>query len=255
MEVLFYIVLFIFGTIMGSFYAVLGTRLPKNESIIKPGSHCEYCQHLLKWYELIPVFSYLIQKGKCRKCGHKLSLSYPMVEIFTGILFCISYLKFGLTPSFGISLILSSLVTIIFISDIKYMIILDSPLVISSILIFLLKWYFFDFKIAGFSLLEGLLTFITMYAIGKLGNFLFKKESLGGGDIKLAFLFGLTINYKMSVVALVLSSFLALPYAIASMFLNQEHEVPFGPFLISALWLVFLFYEKFEQILFFLLTI
>ena len=255
MNIIIIIFLFILGTILGSFYTVVGTRVPKNESIIKPGSHCEHCHHSLKWYELIPIFSFIIQKGKCRKCHHKLSLLYPLSELLTGILFAISYIMLGYSYSCLISLILSSLLVIIFVSDIKYMIILDSPLIISALLIFAIKCVELPLLTASQSLLSGLLSFLTMYAIGKFGDAIFKRESLGGGDIELSFIFGLTLGYKMAIVALVLSSFLALPYAIASMFLNKDHEVPFGPFLISALWLVFLYYDKFENILIFFLNL
>ena len=94
-----------------------------------------------------------------------------------------------------------------------------------------------------------------MLAIGRLGDVVFKRESLGGGDIKLSVLFGMVLGYKMSIVAIVLSTFLALPYAFACIFLNKSHEVPFGPFLVSALWIVFFFLEKFETIIPFLYQI
>lgn len=246
---------FLLGTVLGSFYGVVGTRLPKEESIVKPSSHCENCQKKLKWYELIPILSYLLQRGKCRNCQQKLSVFYPMIELGTGLLFAVSYYRFGFSYSLWISIILSSVLVIIFVSDIKYMIILDSPLIISVILIFLLKWIYFDSRTALISLGSGFFSFILMYIIGKLGDFLFKKESLGGGDIKLSFLFGMVLGAKMSLLALVLATFLALPYAVASLFLQKNHEVPFGPFLISSLWIIFFFYEKFENIFIFLTTI
>lgn len=237
--------LFLIGAVLGSFYGVVGSRLPKGESIIKPRSHCEKCNHELAWYELIPILSYFLQKGKCRECKEKLSIFYPIIELSTGILFLSAYLTFGFGYEFFISIILSSLLIIIFISDIKYMIILDSPLVISAILIFILKWVYFGIGPSLISLLEGLFSFLTMYGVGCLGNVLFKRESLGGGDIKLSFLFGQTLGYQMGIVAFVLSTFLALPYAFACLFMKNNHEVPFGPFLVSALWIVFHFYDKF----------
>lgn len=255
MNELMIIFIFLFGTILGSFYGVLGTRLPNNESIVLPASHCEFCHHELKWYELIPILSFLIQKGKCTHCQKKLPLSYLATELFTGLLFVISYIKFGINVQFFISIILSSLLIIIFVSDLKYMIILDSPLVISIILIFILKWFYFDIQNSLLALLNGFFTFLTIFAIGKLGDKLFQKESLGGGDIKLSFLFGMVLGYQMSLIAFVLSTFLALPYALGCLFLNKNHVVPFGPFLASSLWFVFFFYEKFETIIPFLLNI
>ena len=77
---------FVIGAVMGSFYNVVGYRIPNGLSIVKPGSFCTTCNHKLKWYELIPVLSYLIQGGKCRECNERISVIYPMVEINTGIL-------------------------------------------------------------------------------------------------------------------------------------------------------------------------
>ena len=78
------ILLFVLGLVMGSFFMVVGSRLPKGESIIKPRSHCDECGHILKWYELIPVFSFVFQLGRCSKCKTKLSIAYPFIEILNG---------------------------------------------------------------------------------------------------------------------------------------------------------------------------
>ena len=124
---------------MGSFYNVLATRLPIGKSIIKPGSHCDACNHKLKWYENIPLISYIIQKGKCKNCGKQIPFDVFLSELATGVLFLFSYLYFGISYNFFIMLILSSLCVIIFVSDFKYMIILDSPLIIAGILVIILK--------------------------------------------------------------------------------------------------------------------
>jgi prepilin signal peptidase PulO-like enzyme (type II secretory pathway) len=235
---------------MGSFYYVVGTRLPNNESILKPGSHCTFCGHPLKSYDLIPVISYLSLGGKCRYCHKKLSNEYLLYELFTGTLFLISYIKFGISYEFFISLIISSLVVLIFITDFKQMIILDSPLVISIILIFILKIGYYNIYEALFSILFGLLSFITMILIRFIGNFLFKKESLGGGDIKFSFITGMILGYKFALISLVLSTFLAFPYAIASVYLKKDNEVPFGPFLVCSLFIIFFFFEKFQYLIY-----
>ena len=245
-------ILFIFGAVFGSFYFVVGTRLPKNESILAPGSHCEYCDHKLKWYELIPVLSYIIQLGKCRECKKRLPVTYLIIEIVTGLLFAISYYLYGFSYEFFASLITFSLVIIIFVSDFKYMIILDSPLIISSILILGLKWYYFGFKTFILSLVSGLIVFFLMFAVLKIGNLVFKKESMGGGDVKLSFVIGVLLGFKLALAALILSSFLAFPYAFAVMYLENEKELPFGPFLASAMMIVYLFMDKFADLIFYL---
>jgi prepilin signal peptidase PulO-like enzyme (type II secretory pathway) len=245
-----YLLIFISGCVMGSFFYVVGTRLVKNESIIKPRSHCTYCGHPLSFFDLIPILSFLFLRGKCRYCHRKLSIDYLIYEIFTGILYLISYLKFGISYNFFISLIISSLIILIFITDFKEMIILDSPLVISIILIIVLKLIYYDGYEVLFSIASGLLSFLTMILIGHIGKVLFKKESLGGGDIKFSFIMGMILGYRFSLISLIFSTFLAFPYAIASLYFKKDNEVPFGPFLVCSLFIVFYFYEKFKYIIY-----
>ena len=244
------VLLFVFGCVMGSFFYVVGTRLPNNESLIKPGSHCTYCDSLLKWYELIPILSYIGLKGKCRNCHHKLSKEYLIYEILTGTLFLICYLKFGFSYEFFVSLILSSLLVLIFITDFKYMIILDSPLVVSAILLFGFRLYYFGITNALINIVHGFLSFLIMLFIGYIGKILFKREALGGGDIKFSFVLGMTLGFKYGLMALIFSTFLALPYAVGSMLLKKDNEVPFGPFLVSSAFIIYFFLEKFQFILY-----
>ena len=138
---------------------------------------------------------------------------------------------------------------LIFISDFSYYIILDSPLIIASILLFILKFIFLGYKDALISIVSGILLFLVMYLIKIIGDKLFKRESLGGGDIKLAFVIGYALGFRLSLIAIILSSFLALPYSVASLKLQKNNEVPFGPFLVSSLFIVFLFQDKFINIL------
>ena len=138
MEMYYRIVFFILGSIMGSFFHVVATRLSKDESIIKPSSHCHICNRKLKWYELIPILSYVIQGGKSRCCKQKLPISYLIIEVITGSLFSVTYHVFKLTPELLINLIFISGLIIVIISDIEYMIILDEVLSFSSFLIIIL---------------------------------------------------------------------------------------------------------------------
>ena len=249
MEVFISIIIFIFGIIMGSFYNVLATRLPQNKSIIKPGSHCDFCNKKLKWYENIPLLSYIIQKGKCRSCKKTLPFDLFTSELGCGVLFLFSYLYYGISYELFIMLILSSLAIIIFISDFKYMIILDSPLIILGILIFVLKIIYFDVNKALLSLVDGLIVFFVMLLVAFVGKKLYKREALGGGDIKLSFILGMVLGVQMSMVALIFSTFLALPYALSTIVLKKDNEVPFGPFIISSLFIVYLYYDKFYNII------
>lgn len=246
---------FILGTIMGSFYLVLATRLPKGEDIVKSRSKCDNCKYVLKWYNLVPILSFIFQRGKCTKCGKKISSEHFFVEIFTGLLFFLTSIYFPLGYNYFVGLIVVSLMIIIFISDFKYMIILDSPLIVSIILVLILKLIYFDFKTMLYSVISGLILFLVMLLIEKLGTLILKKDSLGGGDIKFAFLMGLILDLKLGIVALVLSTFLALPYALASVKVMKKHEFPYGPFLAGSLFIVFFHFDKFTNLINFLFTI
>ena len=240
-NVLFAIYIFIVGTVMGSFFNVVAHRLSNNESIIKPGSHCESCGHLLKWYELIPIVSFLIQGGKCRKCHTKLSWWYPIIEILTGSLYLISYLKLDLSLDFLIAIIIASVLVITCITDFNYLIILDEPLVIGSIFVLIITFFKSGFIDTLIALLSGLLLFFFMLFIKILGDKAFKRESLGGGDIKLSFFIGVSLGYKLAFVNLVLASLLTLPIAFYYLVKYKDREVPFGPFLIVSNFIIFLF--------------
>lgn len=234
MEIYIYVIIFIFGSIMGSFLNVLAVRLSNNESIIYPSSHCHNCQHKLKWYELIPILSYIIQKGKSNCCNTRIPISYLIVEIVTGALYCTAYHSFGFSYELVISLIfISSLITII-VSDIEYMIILDEVIAVACILIILSELVFFGLEFTVNKILSGILAFITMYGIKVIGDKMFKKESMGGGDIKLMFLFGIVIGFPLSICDIFLATFIAFPVAIYLLFSRKDSLIPFGPFLAMA---------------------
>jgi len=238
---LYGIYFFVVGTIMGSFLNVVATRIPQGKSIIKPRSHCEECNHLLRWYDLVPIISFIINRGRCHYCHKKIGISYLLVEVLTGILYLISYLYFGFTYNFIISLVISSVLITIVISDFKYLYILDEPLIIGSILVFITYLFLESVSLAIEQLLSGVLLFLFMYGIKILGDIIFKRESLGGGDIKLSFFIGLVLGYKVSFVCLVVGSLLALPMAFYSVLKKRNREIPFGPFLIMATFICFLF--------------
>lgn len=250
------VVFFVVGLFLGSFYLVIGTRLPLKDNVITGRSRCDNCKHILKWYELIPIFSYIFQKGKCNYCHKKISIDHLIIELITGIIFAVSYLYYGNTLELYTFLIIVSVTLIIFVSDFKYMIILDSPLIIGSISILIIRYFEKGLSASFYALITGLFMFITMYLIKLLGNKLFKKESLGDGDIKLLFLIGITLGYpqigfRLSLIAMFFSAFLALPYAYASLHLTKKNELPYGPFLSASMLIVYLFIDKFSRLLIF----
>ena len=231
MEKLYLIIFFILGSIMGSFYHVLATRLSKGLSIITPASHCEKCNHQLKWYELIPLVSYIIQGGKCRNCKTKLPMSYFLMEVCSGLLFAVCYHVFGLKLELLTALIFVSSLIIVIISDIEYMIILDEVLIFSILAIIVVDLIDVGLYETSIKIIAGTGSFLTMYLIKKLGDIMFKQESLGGGDIKLMFLVGLVIGYPMSVCNIFFATFIAFPIALFLLVTKKDNIIPFGPFL------------------------
>ena len=240
---------------MGSFYLVLATRSCKNESIIKPASHCDNCNKKLSWYELIPVISYIVQGGKCRKCHNKVSIINLIVELLTGLLFGLGFYLYGFTYEFFAFLIISSLTIIIFISDFKYLVILDYPLFICVILILVLKFIYFGFKPFMFALLSGVAILLFLLLIKIIGDKVFKRESLGWGDVKLALFIGSVLGLKLGLTAFVLGSIFALPYASFYIIKKQEKEIPYGPFLIFAVFIIFIFMDRISDLINYLFVI
>ena len=234
MEIYIYIIIFVFGSVMGSFLNVLAVRLSNNESILYPRSHCHNCSHKLRWYELIPIVSYIIQRGKSRCCHTRIPISYLIVEVVTAVLYCTAYHSFGFSNELIISLIFISSLIVVIISDIEYMIILDEIIASSCIIIILLYLILFGLEFTVNKIVAAIMAFTTMYIIKLIGDFLFKKESMGGGDIKLMFLFGLVIGYPLSICDIFLATFIAFPIAIYLLLSRRDNLIPFGPFLAMA---------------------
>ena len=249
------IIVFIFGLVLGSFYNVVAYRLPNNKSIIYPPSNCPYCGHKLKFYELIPVLSYIFLRGKCSSCKKKISILYPLFELITGISFLLSYLKFGYSIDFLISITFISVLIIVSISDIRYFIIPDEVLIVGIIMIIILLIIksitsnVSALSVVLLKILNGLGSFSILYLFKFLGDFLFKKESLGGGDIKLLFLVGLTLGFDMSIVTIFIASFIALPISTIALIKKNSNVLPFGPYISLAATFIMLYGLKLDMIL------
>ena len=231
MDIYYGVVIFIFGLILGSFYTVVGERLPEGKSIVNPPSHCPNCNHRLGILELIPVLSFLFLGGKWKKCRSKIPVLSTIIEVLTSILFLIAYIRFGISIKFFIALIFISMLVIVIVSDIRYMVICDEVLIIGNILIFILLIISIGFKASMMALIYGVASMFIMLSIKTLGDIIFKKESMGGGDIKLMFTFGLVLGIPSSVASIFLASFIGLPISLIMMKKNSSHELPFGPYL------------------------
>ena len=240
MDIYYKFVIFIFGLLFGSFYTVVGERLPEGKSIINPPSHCPKCNHRLGILELIPVFSFLFLGGKCKNCQSKIPVLSTIIEALTALLFLIAYIRFGISIMFFIALIFISMLVIVIVSDIRYMVICDEVLIIGNILIFILLVFNNGIKEALISIVYGFASLLIMLSIKTLGDIIFKKESMGFGDIKLMFSFGLVMGLASSVASIFIASFIGLPISLIMMKKNSSHELPFGPYLSIAALILFL---------------
>lgn len=224
------VIFFIMGLIFGSFYNVVAYRLSNNISLINPKrSMCPKCKKELGILELIPVFSYVFLKGKCKNCGEKISILYPFIELLTGLSFALSYYLYGFTIDLLLMLILVSYFSVVIYSDFKYMIIPDEvtiATIIFTLILIIIKGLYSNILVAFISI-------ISTYIFAKVIGGILKKDAMGGGDIKLMFFVGLLLNYN-ALLAFFISSFLAFPPAFYATVKNKNSKIAFGPFILLA---------------------
>ncbi|MCP4581260.1 MAG: prepilin peptidase [candidate division Zixibacteria bacterium] len=247
MEYYFAIFVFFVGLCIGSFANVCIYRLPKKMSIVKPGSSCPACQTSIKPWHNIPLVSFIILGGKCKYCGTSISWRYPIIEFICGVMFLYAYYDlFYLNNNlflFIVSLYLSSVFLIIFFIDLDHKIIPDS-LSLSGIIIGFAISFLPGMPLDWKGSLIGILVSGGLFlAIAEIGDRVFKKESMGGGDIKLAAMMGGFIGWKGILLVLGIGSFLGAVIGGLSLMLAKDKEaartIPFGPFLVTAAIIVF----------------
>lgn len=227
---------------MGSFYTLVGLRLPKNESFIFSRSRCDQCRHVLKLIDMVPILSYIFLRGKCKYCKGKIDILSTYIEFFTGLLFLVSYYSFGFSMQLLLAIGVVSLLVIIIVSDLTYLIIPDEILIFFGIYFIMMQFIILGYKGVLYHLAVGIFLFGVMYLIMIIGNKVFKKESMGGGDVKMMFLFGLILDPLLGALTIFLGSLFALPVSIGLYFSKHEKVIPFGPFLL--LGFAFIFFTK-----------
>jgi len=235
LEITYLFFFLILGMFMGSFFTVVGLRLPNNEPIIFSRSICDKCKHKLTMLDMIPIFSYLFLNGKCRYCKKQISSLSSYMELYTGLLFATSYSIFGFSYKLLIALGIVSLLIIVSVSDINYLIIPDEIIIFFSIYFVIFTYLDLGLKLTIYHICSSIILFTLMYIIMLIGNKSFKKESLGGGDIKLMIIFGLILEPLTGIFSIFIASLFALPISLFLLHKNKEHVVPFGPFLLLAL--------------------
>ncbi len=232
------LLVFIFGLIVGSFLNVCIYRIPRNESIVCPGSRCVSCKKPIPWYDNIPLASYLMLRGRCRVCHEKISFRYFAVELISAVSFIILYMNFGFNYIFWIySLLTFSLIVVTFI-DLEFQIIPDRISFVGIFVGIILSVVFpglqsaFTWKRAFLNSIIGALAGGGLiYLTGVLGQLAFKKESMGGGDVKLMAMLGAFLGWKMAILIFFLAPFFGAPIGIYMKFVKKEDIIPYGPYI------------------------
>ena len=244
MNTIWLIILFLLGTEWGSFFTLLGDRIPKKEKFFGGKSYCDHCHHQLYLFDKIPILSFLFLQGRCRYCHEKISPLSTYMEFFTGVLFALALYIFGFSIDFLIALGVISMLIIIACTDIQYYIIPDGLLLFFSIYFFICQLLKLGLRGAIIQLMSGLFLFVLMYSIMALGNFIFRRESIGGGDIKMMFVIGIVLHPLLGIVSIFIASFLALPISLTALKIKKESIIPFGPFLLVAF--MFIYFVRLE---------
>jgi len=223
-----YALIFAFGLLIGSFLNAVIYRLDSGEGIVKTRSHCVKCGHVLTWYELVPLASFVIQRGKCRACKRNISWQYPLVEIATAILFVL-VLYYNL-PLFY-TLTISSLLIVIFVYDLKHYIIPDKIIYPAILVSGIFGWQYTTYNIQH-TIYAAVLASAFFAAI----FFASKGKWLGFGDVKLAFFMGLLLSWPGILVALFAAFMLGGIMGLGLIAMGKKSmksQVPFGPYLVA----------------------
>jgi len=228
---------FIFGAAIGSFLNVCIYRIPAETSIVKPSSRCPSCGHPIRFYDNIPILSFLILRARCRDCGAKISWRYPLIELITGLMALLLFGKFGLSLVFLTFFIFTAVLIVIAFIDLDHQIIPDI-LSLPGIPVFFLAAVFIV-KLPWLEALIGLLIGGgVLLAIAFVYELITKREGMGGGgDIKLLAMIGGFLGWKSLIFVLLFSSLAGAVVGIAAMIIHKQdtkYAIPFGPFLSAA---------------------
>lgn len=227
----------VFGLAVGSFLNVVIYRLPRKIKFIMERSICPNCANRLKWYHNIPLLSFLCLRGRCAYCRERISLRYPLVELLCGLFFAYLYWQYGASFTMASYAVLAVMLLVIFFIDLDHQIIPD-VISLPGIGIGLV----FALLPDGIGIVPALIGMLvgggSLYAIALLGDWLFKKESMGGGDIKMAAMLGAFLGWQQVLFVFMASAVIGLVVSVVVMFfsarLRETRMIPFGPFLALA---------------------
>ncbi|MBU1726140.1 MAG: prepilin peptidase [Candidatus Omnitrophica bacterium] len=247
------IIVFVFGSIFGSFLNVCIHRMPKEESVVWPSSHCPHCNKRIPAHDNIPFISFILLGGKCRFCGQKISLRYPLVELVTALLFVALFERFGLSYNFFTFMAFACALIIATFVDIGHRIIPDEVsvggmlvgLILSTIKGLNFAPLAFYYKpmlnslmgiiVGGGSIyLTGLIFDLVYFKLLKRPAIQGETESMGGGDVKLLAMIGAFLGWKLALLTFFVAPFFGAVIGIANLIVKKDHTIPYGPFLAFA---------------------
>jgi leader peptidase (prepilin peptidase)/N-methyltransferase len=226
------VLLGLLGLIVGSFLNVCIYRLPRRESVNWPGSHCTACNRPLSWYENVPIVSWLVLRGRCRTCGERISVVYPLVELITGVLFVAGYAIYGWTPMLAVRLAFACAMVVLFAIDLRHHLLPNVITVPGIVIGFLLSLFLPPgWKASLIGLIAG---GGVLFAIAEGYYRLRGVEGLGMGDVKMLSMIGAFLGWKLMLVTLILGSFAGSLIGVGVIALGRggmKAALPFGTFL------------------------
>ena len=231
------------GLIVGSFANGVIYRLPRLESVVWPGSHCPHCQAPIRWYDNIPLLSFLLLRGRCRACAKPISWRYPLVEALTGALFVHSVDAFGVSLRAAESMVLGVLLLIVFFIDLDHYIIPNRITYPGTVLGLAFTAAIAGWRAAGIAAVTGVALAALFILINVVSARVLGEEGMGMGDAKLAAMIGAFLGWPIGAVAILLGVFLggAVGLCLLALRLKGRREhIPFGPALaagaVAAMW-------------------
>lgn len=239
-DMVIYVVIFLYGIVIGSFLNVCILRIPLKENIAKERSHCMRCGYQLAWYDLIPLFSYIFLGGKCRRCKEHISLQYPLVEALNGVLYVLIFLVNGWSIDSVIYCLLTSALIVLSVIDFRtYEIPLGINLFILALGLIHLLFHLGDWVDYGIGLLvvSGFLAILYWLSNG---------AAIGGGDVKLMGAAGLLLGWKLAIVAFLSGCILgSVIHLIRMKVSGAESRLAMGPYLAAGILLAVLWGNDF----------
>ena len=233
------------GACFGSFFMVVGLRVPIKQSIVFPRSTCSNCTHILEPFDLIPLFSYLIQKGRCHHCHERFSFLYPLTELLTGLLFVLTFLKFYQQPKELISIFcLVSFGIIFIVSDLHYFLLPDSLMSLFFSVTLIVRLWFHPLSLSYY--LTSALTFFLFFYI----FYYFMNDKIGGGDVKIFGVLGLFFGFESTLLILFIACLTSLLTSLTLFYfkkISKQTPLPFAPFIFLGSFIVALYGTTFSN--------